>query len=354
MPSPIQTFILLLIWFQVNSQNHINQTPVKISFYYNIDWELTSPEMFFYRRDAYFDLANVRFDGIYNDYDKDGHLVSDGNYYQGDRSGIQTEYNKDLSVKSKIEYEGTNFTIWELSDTNNKYIKNGNGKFSITYYYLKEKDTKKLWKAGSLQGEFANGKRIGKWLYFDNPQRKIPTDAEYYSRGSLLRHVEYTEVDSIETKSQKTIYISLPLLVAESLIFDSKTFTSLNDYFERHISYPETFQRGMGFPHGFKKLLSILTEMVNMPEFYLEILRVKTDEHGQVVEVKIENSVNSTIDELALKSFDVFRKRILPAMKNGKPQKSITYIPISNGARWLNALKEFPDEWFLDINNLMR
>jgi len=37
--------------------------PIKLTFYYNLNWELTTPEKSFLRREAYFDLGEMVFDG---------------------------------------------------------------------------------------------------------------------------------------------------------------------------------------------------------------------------------------------------------------------------------------------------
>src|ERR1041385_5490106 len=86
--------------------------PVKVTFYYNAVWELTTAENSLYRREAYFDLTDMEFDGVYSDYNRGGKLIADGIYSHGAKSGIHTEYD-DHKVKTKIEYSGNDFTIWE-------------------------------------------------------------------------------------------------------------------------------------------------------------------------------------------------------------------------------------------------
>jgi len=57
---------------------HPTPEPVKLTFYYNMNWELTTHEKSFVRREAYFDLQEMVFDGVYQDYNKDDKLIAEG------------------------------------------------------------------------------------------------------------------------------------------------------------------------------------------------------------------------------------------------------------------------------------
>src|SRR5689334_15105781 len=74
----------------IGQSGHINSEPVKLTFYYNINWELTTPEKSLARREAYFDLQEMVFDGVYQDYNKDNKLIAEGYYAHGKKRGIQT------------------------------------------------------------------------------------------------------------------------------------------------------------------------------------------------------------------------------------------------------------------------
>ncbi len=45
--------------------------PAKAVFYYTTNWELTTSEKSFFRREATVDLNEMVFDGIYKDYDRE-------------------------------------------------------------------------------------------------------------------------------------------------------------------------------------------------------------------------------------------------------------------------------------------
>lgn len=331
-----------------------NSSSTLQTFYFNDVWELTTQEKSTYRREAFFDLANVVFDGIYSDYDKDNRMIADGTYHEGERSGIHTVYASDFSVKSKIEYNGNDFTIWELpNEEADKGVKNGNGKFTIPYYYLADINGKTIWKAGSLEGEYMNGKKTGYWIYFVHPNQPTPSDVEIYKNGKFLEHKRYGTRDSVNIMGQKVIYLSLPMLTAEALIHDNKSFTHLNQYFEQYIKYPDNFHRTISFPGGYKRFLAQLAQQCNVQESYMEVIKVRIDEHGLAQKATIARSVDATIDNFALAAFQLFSKRILPAMKNGKPMVYTIYIPISGGNRWASALLEFPNEWFYDVRNFL-
>src|SRR5689334_4922576 len=83
---------LLTFFFLINAcgridvysqPGHITSEPTKLTLYYNLNWELTTPEKSFVRREAYFDLQDMVFDGVYQDYSKDNKLIAEGYYAHG-------------------------------------------------------------------------------------------------------------------------------------------------------------------------------------------------------------------------------------------------------------------------------
>jgi len=352
----IRTFFFIVLLNQflfIESQSQPVPNPVKVTFYYNQSWELTSQENYYYRREAYFDLANLVFDGVYSDYNKDNKLIADGTYSQGLKSGIHTTYANDYSVKSKIEYSSNDdFTIWEwYSDDKTQSVKNGTGNFTINYYYITEVRNQLMWRMGKLTGQFQNGKKIGKWIYADDNVNN--SDVEFYQRGKFIKHTHIKNADSIETNEPKSIYLSLSLLNSEVLMFDKNVFQNLNEYFEKYITYPPRFTRNVAYPGGIKRLLSLLSQEVYIAEQYLELVSIKVDEHGQPARFNIERSVNTTTDNETLQALMIHGKRLLPAMKNGVPQATTVYIPISGGKNWVETLQQAPTEWFLNPNNFL-
>jgi hypothetical protein len=89
----------------------------------------------------------------------------------------------------------------------------------------------------------------------------------------------------------------------------------------------------------------------DVPENYLSLIKVKINEHGQVLKTLIVRSVDPETDERVLKSVERHQSRLLPAMKDGKPYPTIFYLPVSGGENWEKILRDMPSEYFLNVNN---
>ena len=310
-----------------------------------MNWELTTPEKSFVRREAYFDLQEMVFDGVYQDYSKDNKLIAEGYYAHGKKRGIQTEHFEDQSIKSTIEFSDDDFVIWQLVNDKKEYaVAKGTGKFTLHYFYFFDYYLKQ----GTFSGEFLNGKRSGTWIYQD--LKKGKTDVEYYKNGELQRRIHFAKSDSMTLYTTKEMILSINAINTESLIFDKEAFTSLSQYFETQIAYPASFQRNVTYPGGIKPLLRLLMD-ADVPENYLSLIKVKINEHGQVLKTLIVRSVDPETDERVLKSVERHQSRLLPAMKDGKPYPAIFYLPVSGGENWEKILRDMPSEYFLNVNN---
>lgn len=337
--------ILLLTYTCLHGQPGPMTDPVKLTFYYNINWELTTPEKSLLKREAYFDLQDMVFDGVYQDYNKENKLIEEGYYAHGKKSGIQTEHFDDQSIKSTIEFSGDDFIIWQLVNDKREYeIAKGTGKFSLRYFYFFDYYLKQ----GTMTGEFRNGKRVGVWVYRD--LKKAKTDVEYYKNGALLDRTHFTQNDSVILQTKKEITLSANAIITEALDFDQSTFSTLNQYFEAQINYPSSFQRNVTYPGGLKHLLRLLTN-AGVPDKYLVLVKLKIDEHGQVGKASIVRSVDSNTDARVVRELSQHLLRFCPAMKNGKAIASTIYLPVSGGEEWEKALNDMPTQYFLDENN---
>src|SRR5579859_2842231 len=125
---PFMRFFLLNIFLGVGirvvsqpAQFH-RDDPAGVTFHYNANWELTTAEKSFFRREAHFDLHDMVFDGVYQDYNKDNKLIAEGYYAHGTKSGIETEYFDDQSIKSTIEFSTDDFVIWQLVNDKKEYL----------------------------------------------------------------------------------------------------------------------------------------------------------------------------------------------------------------------------------------
>jgi len=332
------------IWLY-GQAGHIPSDPIKLTFYYNLNWELTTQDKSFVRREAYFDLQEMVFDGVYQDYNKDNKLMEEGYYAHGKKSGIQTEHFEDQSIKSTIEFSDDDFIIWQLVNDKREFeIAKGTGKFSMHYFYFFDYYLKQ----GTVSGEFQRGKRSGTWVYQD--LKKIKTDVEYYKNGNFQSRTHYTKSDSMTVYTSKEMILSINAVSTEALILDKEAFTSVSQYFETQITYPAAFQRNVSYPGGIKRLLRLLTE-ADVPENNLALVKIKINEHGQVLKSAIVRSVDPDTDARVLKSVERHQSRLFPAMKDGKPYPTVFYLPVSGGERWEKTLRDMPAEYFLNVNN---
>jgi hypothetical protein len=102
-----------------------------------------------------------------------------------------------------------------------------------------------------------------------------------------------------------------------------------------------------------KRLLMLMAQMVNIRERYLDVIKIKIDEHGVPIKTTIARSIDENTDDQVIRAFNLHEKRLLPAIKDGKPTATIIYLPVSGGERWEKMLEEMPAEWFLDYNNFL-
>ena len=203
------------------------------------------------------------------------------------------------------------------------------------------------WKQGILKGEFLFGKRAGIWIYEDLSKKK--TDEEIYERGKLVKRIHFSEPTTVELNYKKEIIISVNSLVTEAIAYDHNSFTNLNQVFEQQTGYPVSFHRPVTYPGGTKRLLLLLAQYAEIPEGNVTILRLKVDEHGNVLKYGIEESAGPENDNQAMKAIKVHENKFLPAIKDGKPYSSTIFLPISGGQNWINFLNTTPIEEVLMI-----
>lgn len=322
--------------------------PGKITLYYNVNWELTTKEKSVVRREAYFNLKDMVFDGVYADYNADDKVVEEGYYAHGKKSGMQTEYYDDRSIKSTIEYTSGDFIIWQKMNRDKSYeVIRGTGKFTANYYYFFD------WylKTGTMTGEFLNGKKVGQWTYYN--ASKVKTDVERYKNGRLMERYVFSKNDSVAATSGKEIILSVNALLTESLAFDKTIFTSTNQFFESLVTYPADFNRTVTYPGGIRRLLFLLSEQTGVPENNLLMLKLKIDEHGQIVKTTVIVSVDEDTDNRGFEMLKLHEHRLAPAFANGKAVASTIYLPVSGGEKWLKMLLEAPTEWLLNPDNFL-
>lgn len=348
-PPRFQCVLSILLCAQsLFAQFDIPQPPLKATFYYNLNWELTTPEKSFYKRIAYFDFINMVFDGLYRDYNKQDVLIAEGSYAHGVKGGFHSEYFNNRSLKSSIEYQGNYFTVWEFHDElKMDSVRRGTGRFSLTYFYLSGLVAQPTWKQGVLNGEVRMGQRAGTWTYHDINKKQ--TDEEFYENGKLIKRIHFSDPATVELAYSKEIIISINSLFTESLAYDHDSFTQLNQVVEQQIGYPSTFNRTATYPGGIKRLLLLLAQYAEVPEGNVSILKLRVDEHGTVLKYSIQASAGPDLDQKAIKALKSYENKLLPAVKDGIPYPSTIYLPISGGEYWVDFLNTTPIEDILSM-----
>jgi antitoxin component YwqK of YwqJK toxin-antitoxin module len=343
----IFTFAFITLVIVCKAQSDAYQSdPVEIVLYYNLNWELTTQENSFFKREAYFDLKDMVFDGVYKDFNKAGVMIGEGYYQHGVRAGIQSEYYDDRSVKTTIEITTNDFIIWQKMTPDKKYeVIRGTGKFSMHYYYLFDLRVKQ----GDMEGEFLNGMKTGIWIYKD--VNGVKTDTERYEDGKLMEHKVFRRTDSLSVNYGKEIILSLNSVVTPGLVFDKSVFKSVNEYFERYVSYPEDFNRVATFPGGIKHLIGLLMSQFSIPEKMLFIARLKLDEHGNILRAVPARPLFEDTDDRLIDFLKSMNPYFLPAVQNGRPVPSVLYVPVASGNEWSQMLKELPSAYFTNISN---
>lgn len=320
----------------------------KTTFFYDLNWQLTTLEKSYFKREAIFDFTDMVFDGLYRDYNKADVLIAEGSYHHGAKAGLHTEYFANHSLRSTIEYDGTDFTIWEFNDEQKKdSVRHGTGSFTLPYFYLSGLVKSPTWKQGVVKGYFRFGKRAGIWTYEDLGKRK--TDEEYYENGKLSRRINFSETGTIELDYRKDVIISVNALITESMAYDQGTFSDLNAFFEQKPTYSASFNRTVTYPGGLKRLLLKLAQSEAVVAGSVCILKLKVDEHGQIPKYFIQLSADPASDEQAINAVKVHEKRFLPAIRNGQPYATFVYLPISSGQDWIDFVNSSSIEDLLQM-----
>ena len=319
-------------------QTQSHPKPFNTTFYLNSNWELTTKENATFVRRAYFDLTDMVFDGVYQDYTKDSALLEEGIYDHGQRVGLQYEYFRNRAVKSCIEFHGYEFNIWEMTNPGVDTVRRGTGKFKIPYLYLSGPVAQPVWKQGTVEGAFKFGKRSGTWLYKEAGNEQ--TDEELYENGKLVKRTHHSEGTTVELDYVKQILISPNAIFTESLAFDHGNFQFLNDVFEQQFIYPQNFSRNLTFAGGLKRFLLLMAQNSGMTEGQVCLLRIRFDEHGRIRKTMVLSSAGEGNDKLALEALSAQANKFLPAIQNGRPVQSLVLIPVATGEEWVKYVMD--------------
>jgi S1-C subfamily serine protease/antitoxin component YwqK of YwqJK toxin-antitoxin module len=193
-------FLINLLFLCISS--YINAQPKKI--FYSSNWDVTDgndyeyyievnesnqyeyksfyktgePRSLFYCNEFNFEaITKSKFNSVYNEFSKEGNIICEGNFDNGNKVGLWVYYDNDKSIKTLFHYEKDS-----LNGKSINYFKNGN--ISSEGDYLNGEKSG-LWicnkenKDRSYEETYLDGKQNGIYIsYFDN--KKI------YEKGTMV------------------------------------------------------------------------------------------------------------------------------------------------------------------------
>jgi S1-C subfamily serine protease/antitoxin component YwqK of YwqJK toxin-antitoxin module len=171
-------FLINLLLLCISS--YINAQPKKI--FYSSNWDVTDgndyeyyievnksnqyeyksfyktgePRSLFYCNEFNFEaIVKSKFNSVYNEFSKEGNIICEGNFDNGNKVGLWVYYDSDKSIKSLFNYDKDS-----LNGKSINYFKNGNI---------------------SSEGDYLNGEKSGLWIY--NKENKDRSYEETYFDG---------------------------------------------------------------------------------------------------------------------------------------------------------------------------
>ena len=167
-------------WDLANSDNHEYYVEVKKTENneYKSYYKTGEPRSLFYCTEFNSEaIAKSKFVSIYQEFSKNGNIICEGNFDNGNKTGIWIYYNDDKIIKSLYHYEkdslnGKSIIYYENGNVSSEgnYL---NGKKSGLWVYYKEN------KVRDYEENFVDGKQNGNYVsYFEN--KKI------YEKGIMV------------------------------------------------------------------------------------------------------------------------------------------------------------------------
>ena len=232
-------------WDLANSDNHEYYIEVKkkVNNEYKSYYKTGETRSLFYCTEFNSEsIAKSKFVSIYQEFSKNGNIICEGNFDNGNKTGIWIYYNDDKIIKSLYHYEkdslnGKSIIYYENGNVSSEgnYL---NGKKSGLWVYNKEN------KVRDYEENFVDGKQNGNYVsYFDNKkiyEKGIMVDGwkhgnwltNYYD-GSIKSIVEFDNGTRNPTCHECNEYKKCKAVISNYFVKEKMQ----SDWFASDISY---------------------------------------------------------------------------------------------------------------------
>lgn len=298
-----------------------------IKLFYDKDWRITSSDLYLYRREAHFNLQAANFDGEYRDYDHDDHLIAQGTYKNGVKTGVHMVYFPDGTLKSSITFSDNEFSIDLLLDDQKVImVKDGTGKFTVPYTLLK--------KARILRGAFLNHKREGEWTY-GAAKGDIVSNREIYKDGELAVNLRSMGPFGSQLTQKHPPINLFQFEATESFEMSADPTHSIYEIIGGQLDLKNDSTTALArLPNGISAFNSFVVknfkiEKVRAFHSGRVIVKISIDKKGNVTQTEVLKSAYKALDLEALRIVKLLDKRWLPAVLKGQPYDSQISLPVA-------------------------
>jgi antitoxin component YwqK of YwqJK toxin-antitoxin module len=259
-------------------------------------------------------MNNNMLNGYAKYYSKSGQLKEEGNYFNDFRAGKWTYYHSNGNVEKIIDYTEEEPIILEYYSKNGKpKVINGNGQYKTEFSNYKACEHYETW------GEVLNGKRNGKWVFYNPPiNQKIST--EIYEEGKFIKGYSsgsnYYEYDSPKISFQK-FYANENLNLAENLL------GCPGDYIESWLYKNESLMSIF-----YHELNSALNSYPNHAENQWLIVGIQINENNTISELNVASSIDDSKLEDYISSVISKMREWKSAIINSEPATSDIFFTI--------------------------
>lgn len=378
---------LFLLFLLIGYLHLSSQTEVKL--YYNDKWELSDSTKYNYYRICEIDENNLKFHGYFTDYLRNGQILmkgiysnnklqgeyesyylngqleSKGNYSSNFRFGEWVYYYNDGNLKQKVIFKAGNpdldfkynFSVIEYIDKDGiKKISNGSGEWERKFeedgiLAFRDGTYKRVIDKVIIKGAFNNGKKEGKWTIRYSHSKYSNCD-EIFQKDTFIsglkRYDDYYGHSRNEGYTEERIN-KLPNPYSKKLSNIKNMFIDTTIYNPSifYLDIAETLStltgkefiiknRNAGYAEGDYELQQLLEKSIKYPinskeqgvegTVYLNLLIDKT---GKIKKIDKMNSLNTELDNEALRVINSIKEGWIPALVDGETKPSYILVPIT-------------------------